>query len=568
MNRYPFLSFWPASLLALLLFLLPCFTAAQRVVVSDAEGSSTVEIKDLPFLNPLNADDPPPPAHEFLYIFSDGSFINKTRDSIVQHALDTKGAPTAEMITNTVVTSVYSGGAPPPDRIGDTTTVTSKAVPSPLSRAVPPGALVNLQRNHTRLVAGHNTTFILSVRNTLPQDTFSSLSGELLLFYDGRIDRIVTEKQDTLYIPKTDEAGDTLFAASAPLEVLDFIGGLGYRAPGSYPPSFYDIEEDALKPHYKKLMRWRFDGLKPEEERRLFITIQTDKGLLEKAPEKEKGLTRLLAMALLDDFGQQLPAPLLAQEEQAWLEESGILEGLSDGLSVSISGDGTTIGSDGIMVMDIYESAASVAKGHDPNRLSVEACECPADSELGQKLLVTVEYENDGSGDVNTVFIRMDLPEGMSPYRIPDTLAGSHPAIRPEDIEISRTGNSITWKLSNMLIRPVMDFGAGHPSTFGSITFYAYLEKGTGLDILSGRQACIRFGAETEPAVCTPPAIINLATPDDPTYGRGALDCGACEAASIPVVDNGPAIPWWLGLLILFVVVVFFFIARLFWRNR
>ncbi len=563
MNLYPLKPFYPTTIVALLLFLMPAFTSAQVIAVTDGTDATEVKIQNLLKLTPLNAVDPPPPAYEFLYIFSDGSFINKTQDSIVQHVYNLKGAASADVATRTVVTSIYSGGAPPPERIGDTTSVTSKTTPSQLTQAVPPGAFINLQRNHTRLVPNHGTTYILSIKNTISQDSTLPLSGDLLLFYDGRIDRVIAHKTDTTFLPKTDAAGDTLFVASTPMESFNFFDGMGVNV-GPFSPTGYNVEEASFKPHYKKVMRWRFDRLYPEEERHLFITMQSDKDLLVKAPEEEKGVTRVLAMAILDSIAQRQLA--LTQEEQAWLLETGILEGLSDGLLASVQGDGFTIGNPGSRLIDIHENAASISKGHDPNRLTIEACECPAESEVGQKLLVTVEYENDGSGDVNKVFITMNLPEGLSPGRIPDTLVSSHPAINPADITVVRTGNSITWTLSNMLIRPVMDFGAGHPATFGSISFYAFLEKGLPLDSLSSQQACVRFGAETEPPVCTPPAILNLLSPGSETYGQGELDCTVCEASRLPG-ENGSGIPWWLGLLILLLLILILFIAWLFRRR-
>jgi len=565
MSLYPSKFFYSATLAAFLLSLVPSLAFAQQLEVTDGTNATEIKIQNLLKLTPLNAVDPPPPAHEFLYIFSDGSFINKTRDSIVQHVYNLKGAANADVATHTVVTSIYSGGAPPPERIGDTTNVTSKTTPSQLTQAVPPGAFINLQRNHTRLVPNHGTTYILSVKNTISQDSTFPLSGDLLLFYDGRIDRVIAHKTDTTFLPKTDAAGDTLFVASTPMESFNFFDGMGVNV-GPFNPNSYGVEEASFKPHYKKVMRWRFDRLFPEEERHLFITMQSDKDLLVKAPEEEKGVTRLLAMALLDSITQRILTPLLTQEEQAWLQEAGILEGLSDGLLASIQGDGFTIGSQDSRLIDIHENMASISKGHDPNRLTIEACECPAESEVGQKLLVTVEYENDGSGDVDKVFITMDLPEGLSPDRIPDTLVSSHPAINPADITVARTGNSITWTLSNMLIRPVMDFGAGHPATFGSISFYAFLEKGLPLDSLSSQQACVRFGAETEPPVCTPPAILSLLSPGSETYGQGELDCTVCEASRLRG-ENGQGFPWWLGLLILLILILLFFIAWLFRRR-
>jgi hypothetical protein len=530
-------------------FLLAPFAAESQIpippslIAIDQDAATTFRAENLPELTPLNNAEGLEPYYEFLWIFGDGNFINKSKAPELLYRYQFPGAA-AMTETRAIATSIYSGGAPPPRIMINNSNLNSKAEPSPRTKAVPDGALIHLQRNHTRAVPSHTTTWILSVKHNL--DTDINLDGYLLLYYDGLIERIVLSKAgDTLLVPKTTATGEKIFGDFSFEQSLRFDdGGTG---------TSHLVTDAAIAEHFKKYSLLRFEKLVPGEERHFFIDIKNDDDLLEKAPSEEKGMVRFLAVAVMENLVQSNLAPLFSEEERRRLAEIGIPEFYA----------GSTVDTPYIAgrVYDSHENRAAISKGHDPNKLTVEACECPPASGLGQKLLSTIEFENDGAGDVGKVIIKMDLPAGMNAYRIPDTLVSSHPAINPADITVTRSGNSITWVLSNMLLRPVMDYGPGHPATYGSITFYAFLEQGVGLEALETLHARIYFDSETAEPVRTPPAEVHFISPDSELYALGGFDCAECRAAR-DVCWWWP-LPWWLiALLAVLLLVLIVFLAR------
>ncbi|MCB0571424.1 MAG: hypothetical protein KDC66_16750 [Phaeodactylibacter sp.] len=548
-------SILPVLLFAAMLFTRP-LSGQETMVATDKADATGFNLVHLPPLDTLNAVHPPSPYYEFLWIFSDGNFINKSLERSIDYQYDLKGAATASVQTQAIATSIYTGGAPPPRIIVLDTTVVAKAGVSKKSTAVKPGLFINLQRNHTRMVPLHTSTWILSVRNNFTQDSSQYLNGNLLLFYDGLIELIVTQENgDTLLVPKTDAADLKVFSDFTETEVLNFFGGSSGNR--------YMVADPQVSEYYKEVYVIPFEKLFPQEERHYFINLLNDKDLLDKAPEKEKGQVRFMAAGILNDPPQL--SPVLSGEEQERVQQLGLPPLLDNGLPVTDPIEGNTFNLPlGTLLMDVHENAAGISKGHDPNKLAITTCECPAGSEVGQKLLFTVDFENDGAGDVDKVIIKLDLPDGVSPSRIPDTLVHSHPFINPDDIKITRGEKSVTWELKDLIIHPVMDFGAGHPSTYGSISFYAFLETGKDVSILDGQQAYIYFYSETNDPVFTPPAEISLLTPADQAYELGDFNCGQCVAPSIDVTSSFP-LPWWLVILILLIIgfaVLFAFLRR------
>ncbi|MCB0556826.1 MAG: hypothetical protein KDD02_24990, partial [Phaeodactylibacter sp.] len=96
--------------------------------------------------------------------------------------------------------------------------------------------------------------------------------------------------------------------------------------------------------------------------------------------------------------------------------------------------------------------------------------------------------------------------------------------------------------------------------TYGSISFYAFLEKGVDISVLDGQQACIHFYSEANAPVCTPPAEISLLTPADMAYELGDFNCGVCVAPQVATTGGFP-LPWWLILLILLVIGIAIYFA-------
>ena len=531
--------------------LVPRFAAGQVLNATDKADVTTFIVENLPALDTLNAVSPPVPHYEFLWIFNDGNFINKSDLAEVDYKYDLKGAASAAVETRSIATSIYTGGAPPPKIVVNNSTVTGKAGVSKKASAVKPGLFINLQRNHTRMVPLHTSTGILSVRNNFTQDSSQYLNGNLLLFYDGLIELLVLQDGDTLLVPQTDAADLKVFSDFTETQVLNFYGGSDGRR--------YEVADPQIAAHYREVYVLPFEKLLPGEERHYFIDLLNDKDLLDKASEKEKGQVRFLAVGVLD--GQQPLTPVLSDPEQQRASEIGLPQNFSDGLQVRDPIEQVTFNLPlGSLVMDIDENQASISKGHDPNKLEVTTCECPNGSEVGQKLLFSVDFENAGSGDVDKVIIKLDLPEGIDPSRIPDTLASSHPDINPDDVKITRGEHSISWELKDLMIHPVMDYGAGHPSTYGSISFYAFLEKGVDISVLDGQQACIHFYSEANAPVCTPPAEISLLTPADMAYELGDFNCGVCVAPQVATTGGFP-LPWWLILLILLVIGIAIYFA-------
>ena len=401
------------------------------------------------------------------------------------------------------------------------------------------------KKNHLNLVPNDTTVWIVSLKNTLNID--QSISGEVLLFYDGLIEQVVmTEGQKGVtYVPFLNAANKTEFGQFSREEILLYFDNLSEHPAG---PDF-NILDGTVSEAYKKMLVLRYQELQPGEERHIFVQFQDDPNLILKAPAKEGGAIRFLSLVTVyentDDVGGGQLNFTLTDADTKRITALGLQQFLNNGVP---NNNPDTQFPDTIFfanrILDLDETISSIKRSHDPNQLLIKACECPANTDGAQKLICRVEFVNDGKAPTSDIQVSMQIPEELDFNSIPDTVFSVFPVpLDFNDISVSKdfSNRKVTWNLNGFRLEPAEDFGVGHPSTLGQITFTVLSNSGTLLDSIPALQACIVFDNLPD-EVCTTPVKPTAITKLQSVEAKleGVLNCEECSCPS----------PWRLLILI------------------
>lgn len=542
------------------LFLMQCWTGgrlvAQEVQIALDEGAilsnDTVLLKVTGhgrYLDPPQSDTFVPHVR-FLYIFGDGNFLNGVKDSVQKHRYPyNQGDLPGTFDVRTYHTPIYSGGKPPPKRVAPITPPSSISTPLNIKSVVERGRNVYLQRNQD--VSKNDTVVsIVSFKNT----TTDIISGNIFLFFNDRL--VVVEKMEDGSIKRTPLSDKALFKVN---ESMVYSGKVN--------PETYLLEGIAAD-DFENAAMLRYSELAPQEEIHLFMEMEHDSTMFEAFTGEKKITTNLLAV--MTTFGQFPLADSMTEGERALLSKlnfSNFIEQLDiDNIdrvlnsqqSVPIfSGDIAT------NILDVSLMTTPLVKAHDPNQVIAEACACTDKNDV-QKVVITVDCENDGSAPTEIVIIEVFIPAQLDFNSIADQPISYLPALSltgPRSITMTKDAarRSITWTMRGFHLMGNQVVGFGHPLSQGQIVFTALTNAGVALSAIDSIHACIRFSsADDADVVCTPKAAVQAIWDGPDTQGQ--LECqDDCKCPP-------PKIPRWLWFVLVGLILLIALIR--WWRNN
>ncbi|MCB9036431.1 MAG: hypothetical protein H6557_07415 [Lewinellaceae bacterium] len=542
---------------SLLLLLLPAFVSGQDIDLAPIPGkdSISITIEGLPELSAVvrseeaKAAKIPPPHYEYLWVFSDGEFINQSKDATVSHLFIGEDGATGPGTAHAFTTGVYSDDhldLPPSARAVDgnnPVTVTFKAVPR---QEVVTDGLIKLSSNQRGFVAGDKTVFILSVKN--PNDF--RIFAYLLFLSDPVIEtKIEGDKggdvQYEIFKNELSLPVSASFVKSRDLDPLDTAFALQSIDNQWFPEN--------LKKRYNAAFRHPF-ALESGEERHFFVQFNVDEDLFDKGPDEGKGALRFISLVTVDQSAG--PDNFLTPQDSALIESLAIGD-LLDSLN-SIDQPA------GNFVADISTFEGEITRSHDPNYIKTEACECPDGSDGAFKLFCTVHFSNEGTKETNNIAVSVTFPAEYDIFSIPDTLLSIYPntGLFIQPVRDAAT-NTVRWNLAGFQLFPEAQFGLGHPLTYGEFQFTVLANPANGsVDSIPYLQACIEFDGQEE--VCTVP--VKPVEVETDAAAR-ALQCGSCVSAGSPGGGTGePPLPWWLLILLSIIAFILLIVAAI--RRR
>lgn len=573
---------------------------AKKLTLGD---TSTWYFDGLNPLAPLASDPdvtPPPPQYWMFWLYGDGNFgwtksaASNTWDPRSYHLYyvpmgqGPTGAPIPASKTfkgKVYASGLYGGGNPPPKRVMGDMSITNTAgelEPTRTTPAVEGSAYLKVQPHITPGVQGDTNVWILSLKN--PNKEFS-LSGQVYLFYNGLLEEMqVTYSRnggrDTTYVPAKVGGVNQFMNSSVDAIFNDHAADRVDQTP--YQLAAMPTPELAAK--YGKAYFWTFRGLNPGEERHLFVQMTNDTTLLQKYNPLKEARQPLMAVLAVDPvFVNNEPAPILSAltpTDQSLIESynlNGFLEQgrtgeenwFVDAVNQVISSQQIPLsGFPSNNIADVYEAKGRVSDSYDPNYLLLETCSCPPGGDGEQKLICTVNFQNDGLQPTSNVYITIDIPEGIQMNSLFDSLLYLHPEIGSgtagmvQVIKSTAPGSrTVTWKLLNFAIQPTQIYGPDNAATYGQIVFTLLTEKGTDIASLEPMFACIRFNQENAPEVCTEKVAALLLESGDGTSAQ-ILTCEDCDCPPFNFMDWLKSLPWWAYLLVLALLILIIWLIR------
>ncbi len=513
--------------------------------------------------------------YEFFWIFSNGNFFQNTRDtSVLQRFEVPTGSGGENYKAHVYTTANYSDrGDIPPKISRDTTIPEGNPNPDPfqVTPAVTSGYL-RLQYNHNNIVPNDTTVWVLSVKNPLKNNPGNKFNGQVYLFFNSPVERVSTDLT-------TDSQVFTPIENSGKIQYAEFenIGSMVYFDSISQT---FDLEflQDGLviDSLYQNGLFWHLDNMKGEEERHIFVEFKDDPNILDKFEDTERARVKFLAFLVVDNdaLTQQVALDdnesILAEQ----LELSQLISRAQEELQEDIIDDidpGTPNFPQfqpGFLLVDLYENEPEVAKAHDPNRMEIQACSCPPNTDGAQKLVCSVQFVNDGDIDANSIYIDIDIPEELEINSVFDTLTYLFPPIAAGElgtVNLGKGQNSIRWTLDGFAIHPEDPNAENDLASTGKITFTILAKPGVNLEDIPEMQACIRFNDLDADPVCTlpvkpTPMVEDVKTEDAQTI----LQCDECSCPPTSIFD----LPYWLLILILLLLLIFALLVYFLRRSQ
>jgi hypothetical protein len=589
----PALSGFRSILLFLSLSLISSSLFSQQLDVRDLDrfdpGNDTMLISanQMPRIIPLAGLDTLP-FYTYTYIFGDGSFTTR-RDSLVTHIYDagklselglinptTGGGPANPTVSIYFVDSYGGGQEPPGLTIPQDTTLEKDELPSQITR--PPSSVsrmveiqkyypeslpeqsvvdtgfIRMQANTAGIRPGDTIAFILSFKNRLPD--LEIPNGTIHLFYNGRIDK--RSEMESRQVVEKSSPGTT----PAP----EF-GQFHFRKDMLY---FSNLNRFA-KPfpsqtiHFKDVLSYNFFEVFPGEELRVFIEYAVDTIMWEAIQGRETGKVSFFAVMTAAYSPNQPNPPYpndildLDNTELALLDSfdtNGFLEEMGAELQSNFQ------------VLDAEYVTFDLVKSHDPNQMTIEACQCPGEGR--NTLLCTAQFVNDGSSYTQNVIVDVEIPEELDfgtlevigyPEVI-DQFADSEFLISTEN-----STRTYRFEMTNFALRSTQNFGAGHPRTQGQIIFTISTRTNAAVEDVPTMSACITFDKNFEETYCTPPVrpVTSVALDGE---NASLLDCKACPEAVEPALPSDDILCDWFCKLILLIVALLLIILVIYLRWK
>ena len=551
--------------------LVSSFSLAQTMVFKPDANLIEAEIIGLDtFLVPFKGDSVPEPRFDYLWITNDGQYYFTNDTSLLTHRFDVSkiggiGNDGGFMTFATPVYSDHEEEEPPKLIIGDIGIGGSTVQPDKV-KAVPDSGYIRLQKNHLNLVPKDTTVFILTAKNNLANISIP-LNTYILFLYDGPLSIINKNLESNVINANPIKGADTppIFTAFEPEESFIYYSNSFLESYGGI-----DLSGLSLGESFKNALLYRLDALGPQEERHIFLQMKNDEVHLDAIPTGGIGGTRFVAVLLATDFQGEIDLPNLTQVEEQIATELKI-NSLIDQPIIVANDDG---GTDTLYISDyrpigISDLYSTVARSHDPNQITLQACECPADADVAQKIICKVDFENTGAGATEDVSIVVPLPAEIDASTFSKELISLFPdsdALRNDmNISIDEDHNSIRFDFPGLRLEGKMPGEDNYLGRTGHITFTLYTQAGTNVEDIAPVQACIIFD-ENDP-FCTPETSIELIASQEvhASLAPLALNCGVCI---VPKGPNQPTdgivvlgMPLWLLILILLLIGIAIYFA-------
>jgi hypothetical protein len=521
------------------------------------------------FLKAFKGIDVPEPNIQYLWITNDGQyyFSNHLDGSAVQHRFDPSKLGGGNGAFTTFATVIYSDSdedEPPKIIIDDTPIGTTPATPVKVS-AVEGDNFIRLQKNSLNLVPEDTTAFILSVKNNLPDSDFL-LEGFLVFLYDAPLS-ITTRDLSTSEISSTplkEEAGTPLFTEFEYQRTLNYEQNIVLFGKPSSPAS------TSLNAAFNSAAFYEIKDLEPGDEKHLFVQMRNNQIHLDEVPSGGVGTARFMAVFLANDFNGEIDLPALPNDLAQKLNAIK-LDALTGqpitfqlpGLQTSVVD--TTIDIASYKAIGLSEVNSTLSRSHDPNQISLQACDCPADASAAQKIICKVDFENIGSGATEDVLITIPLPESIDATSFSGeliTLFPDSPELREDmDIDIDEENNELSFEFPGLRLQGISPGEDNLLSRTGHIAFTVFTKAGTNISDIPPVQACIVF--DTNPPFCTPESEVELvgSQSSHESVADKALSCNTCEVPEENQKYVFMGLPIWLWILILLVIAIAIYFA-------
>lgn len=555
----------------------------QKSVDKVGNDSTQLSVEGYPDVTPPAKDSALDTHFEYFWILGNGNFIPNTRSNAIQeryynsNPTGTTGAENYEV--KVYSTSIYMDLDDEPTKtiLTDTITPTAEVPEVPAATNAVKSDYLNLQFNHNEIIPGDTTLWVISIKNPVPDSISDGFSGEVYLFFNSpvKVYTASTELADNNEAVRTKKVG--LQELVAEKNVTDEVKRPNFKYNTSFIyndnfiPVAFDVSgafkyNESIAEAYEDGLLWHLNFLPGESEQHLFIEFQDADNIFKNERDSETRVVDFLAVLAVD---QDLIQPADFSDEKLALISSLELEDFTNYLSTVMSDSNTITGN--ILpnplqhdlqtlnkrIIDITVVESKIKRAHDPNALTIKACSCPPNSSGAQKLVLTVEFENDGEAPTTEVEVRIPIPNEIDAASITgDLLAFYGPGLNEEGITLSFTPDNKTmiWSFSNLQLHGTKYLGAGHPDTYGQFTFTALTTAGLNINDIPKMHACIFFSdkhGDLAP-ICTR-AVKPTGLSEAESKNEGVQYLLSCENCDI-TTSHSSDFPIWLICLIVAVV--------------
>ncbi len=507
----------------------------------------------------------PKPYYRYLYIFSDGNFINGVRDSVVRHQfIYSMGKPVTPVNTNAYDVTVYasdtySGGDPPPDKssldtiiinkgkgqkdtiiIGDAAKTSRSTVKldthlyriggiAKTKPVVQTNRYLHLQKNHEFRPKDTSVVIVSLKHKAGASPSGAPIAGQVYLFYNGKIKGTKTGMKSG---------------------VVDRYAEFHHDTTLIYPKFTWKVVLDTVAPgvpEFERVLVLNYLNLIPGEERHFFFEFANGLDLLDYIDLSGRDTAKvnfLAVVTVVNENGQSsVPSPLTTDQSKR-LSELGILAYLPTLDSTLLPGvyaamlqtqafssdvlpfNGDLSGNYPTTILDMFEMSGNIVAAKDPNHLSAYACKCGGSK---QKILYSVKFTNDGSAPTSHIFVNIKIPAELDINSIADTAYIPLPSGSGHVLLEKIAPDEIRFRMNNYRLFPTSEFGVGDPMTEGSITFSILANSGVSVEDVPPLEACVRFDSEVVEPLCTNLAGVFILETESPYPGvQAVLQCKTC----------------------------------------
>ena len=549
--------------------------SAQTVGHAHAKGTNS-DSTELNVMVPGVAlvDDDSTSWLEFFWIHGNGNFSTNTRDTnIITQYSDQFFSYAAKAYS----TSVYSNRDDVPTKMDGTVFMPTSgpAVTAVATTEAVKSGYLHLQFNHNEIVPGDTTLWVLSIRNPKKDSPNNVFDGDVYLFFNSPVK--IYENPVGVAPAETDDPDDVQPAKVKTKKILkpelvpdsstprfaDFAFDTAFIFNGNFWSQEYDLEGRVnatvpIRDNYANGLLWHFSNLQGEEERHLFLEFKDAENIFDSPVDSVTKVVDFLAV-VTTDAPEEMIADSLDEDDQKIISDLQ-LDNFITGIAGSNDSEGITpdiLNSDFNVsgrIIDVFRVQPLAKRAHDPNQLTIQACTCPPESDGAQKLIFTVEFENDGDANAFGARIAIALDSLIDPESIDDTpLQFFGPGLEANEISMSWSADkdSLIWSLEGMNVFSTKEVGAGNPLTYGQIIFTGLTKPGANLEDIDLMNACIQFVDHVglTGTVCTQsvkPTLLSLSE-SKTLETQDVLECQEC-------VFPGCQFPLWLIVLIVLVI--------------